>query len=45
MNIMKGRALRATATAAMLAVFGAPVMAEELFYVSGAVGNLSLIHI
>jgi len=39
MNIMKGRALRATATAAMLAVFGAPVMAEELFYVSGAVGN------
>ncbi|WP_200833940.1 ABC transporter substrate-binding protein [Tabrizicola flagellatus] len=39
MTIMKGRALRATATAAMLAVFGAPVMAEELFYVSGAVGN------
>jgi trehalose/maltose transport system substrate-binding protein len=39
MNIMKGRALRATATAAMLAVFGAPVMADELFYVSGAVGN------
>jgi trehalose/maltose transport system substrate-binding protein len=39
MNIMKGRALRATATAAMLAVFGAPVVAEELFYVSGAVGN------
>ena len=39
MKIMKGRALRATATAAMLAVFGAPVMAEELFYVSGAVGN------
>lgn len=39
MNIMKGRALRATATAAMLAVLGAPVMAEELFYVSGAVGN------
>ena len=39
MNIMKGRALRATATAAMLAVFGAPVSAEELFYVSGAVGN------
>lgn len=39
MTIMKGRALRATATAAMLAVFGAPVAAEELFYVSGAVGN------
>ena len=39
MNMMKGRAFRATATAAMLAVFGAPVMAEELFYVSGAVGN------
>ena len=39
MKIMKGRALRATATAAMLAVFGAPVVAEELFYVSGAVGN------
>jgi trehalose/maltose transport system substrate-binding protein len=38
MKIMKGRALRATATAAMLAVLGAPVMAEELFYVSGAVG-------
>ncbi|MFN4203815.1 MAG: ABC transporter substrate-binding protein [Tabrizicola sp.] len=39
MTIMKGRALRATATAAVLAVFGAPAMAEELFYVSGAVGN------
>jgi trehalose/maltose transport system substrate-binding protein len=39
MKIMKGRALRATATAAMLAAFGAPVAAEELFYVSGAVGN------
>ncbi len=39
MIIMKGRALRATATAAMLAVFGAPLAAEELFYVSGAVGN------
>ena len=39
MKIMKGRALRATATAAMLAAFGAPAMAEELFYVSGAVGN------
>ncbi|MFN3578132.1 MAG: ABC transporter substrate-binding protein, partial [Tabrizicola sp.] len=39
MTIMKGGALRATATAAMLAAFGAPVAAEELFYVSGAVGN------
>ena len=39
MNILKGRAFRATATAAMLAAFGAPVMADELFYVSGAVGN------
>lgn len=39
MKILKGRALRATATAAMLAGLGAPVMAEELFYVSGAVGN------
>jgi trehalose/maltose transport system substrate-binding protein len=38
MMIMKGRAIRATATAAMLAVFGAPVMADEIFYVSGAVG-------
>jgi len=39
MTIIKGRALRSAATAAMLAVFGAPVMADELFYVSGAVGN------
>ncbi len=39
MKIMKGRALRATATAAMLAVFGVPAMADELFYVSGAVGT------
>ena len=39
MTILKGRALRATATAVMLAVFGAPAMAVELFYVSGAVGN------
>jgi trehalose/maltose transport system substrate-binding protein len=29
---------RATAIAAVLAVFGAPVMADELFYVSGATG-------
>lgn len=39
MTILKGRALRATATAVMLTVFGAPAMAVELFYVSGAVGN------
>lgn len=39
MMILKGRVVRATATAAMLAVFGAPVMADELFYVSGAVGT------
>ncbi len=31
--------MRATALAAVLAVFGAPVMADEIFYVSGAVGN------
>lgn len=35
----KGRAMRGAAFAAMLAAVGAPVMAEELFYVSGAVGN------
>jgi len=35
----KGRALRSAAFAAMLAAVGAPVMADELFYVSGAVGN------
>ena len=29
---------RATAFAALMAVFGAPVMADEIFYVSGAVG-------
>ncbi|MDM7933491.1 extracellular solute-binding protein [Tabrizicola sp.] len=39
MTIMNGRALRSAATTAMLAAFGAPVMADELFYVSGAVGN------
>jgi trehalose/maltose transport system substrate-binding protein len=39
MTMMKGRALRATATAAMLAVLGAPVVADEIFYVSGAVGK------
>lgn len=35
----KGRAMRSAAFAAMLAAVGAPVMADELFYVSGAVGN------
>lgn len=35
----RGRALRSAAFAAMMAVAGAPVMAEEIFYVSGAVGN------
>lgn len=35
----RGRALRSAAFAAMLAAAGAPVMADELFYVSGAVGN------
>ncbi len=35
----RAMAVRAGAVAAMLAVFGAPVMAEEIFYVSGAVGN------
>lgn len=34
----KGRSLRTVAVAAMLSVVGAPMMAEELFYVSGAVG-------
>ena len=35
----RGRALRTAAFAAMMAAAGAPVLAEELFYVSGAVGN------
>ena len=35
----RGRALRSAAFAAMMAVAGAPVMADEIFYVSGAVGN------
>ncbi len=39
MNTLKGRALRSAAFAAMLAGVGAPVMADEIFYVSGAVGN------
>jgi trehalose/maltose transport system substrate-binding protein len=35
----KGRALRSAALAAMVAAFGSPVLADEIFYVSGAVGN------
>ncbi len=35
----KGRALRTAAVGAVLATLGAPVLADELFYVSGAVGN------
>ena len=35
----KGRALRTAAIAAIVATLGAPVAAEEIFYVSGAVGN------
>lgn len=36
---IKGRALRSAVFAAMMAVAGTPVLAEEIFYVSGAVGN------
>lgn len=39
MKILSGRALRSAATAALLAAAGTPVLADELFYVSGAVGN------
>ena len=35
----RGRAMRTAAFAAVMAVVGAPVMADEIFYVSGAVGN------
>ena len=35
----RGRAMRTAAFAAILAAVGAPVIAEELFYVSGSVGN------
>lgn len=35
----KGRALRSAAFAAIVAACGTPVMADEIFYVSGAVGN------
>ena len=36
---MKGRVMRSAGLAAIVAVLGAPVMADEIFYVSGAVGN------
>jgi trehalose/maltose transport system substrate-binding protein len=36
---MKGRALRSAAVGAILAALSAPAMADELFYVSGAVGD------
>lgn len=39
MSMLKGRALRSAAFAAVMAALGAPAMAEELFYVSGAVGK------
>lgn len=35
----RGRALRTAAFAAVMAAAGAPVMADEIFYVSGVVGN------
>ena len=35
----RGRAMRTAAFAAIVAAFGAPVLADEIFYVSGAVGN------
>lgn len=39
-NILKGRALRSVAAAAMAAALSAPMaQADEIFYVSGAVGN------
>jgi trehalose/maltose transport system substrate-binding protein len=36
---LKGRALRSAAIGAIMAIVGMPVMADEIFYVSGAVGN------
>ncbi len=39
MSMIKGRALRTAAFAAVMAALGAPAVAAELFYVSGAVGN------
>lgn len=35
----EGRALRSAAAMAIVSALGTPVLAEELFYVSGAVGN------
>ncbi len=35
----KGRALRSAAIVAIVSALGTPVMADEVFYVSGAVGN------
>ena len=35
----KGRALRSAAALAIVSALGTPVLADELFYVSGAVGN------
>ncbi|MFN6925897.1 MAG: ABC transporter substrate-binding protein [Tabrizicola sp.] len=39
MMMLTGRPLRSAAAVAMLAGIGAPVMADDLFLVSGAVGN------
>lgn len=36
---LKGRALRSAAVIAIASALGAPLMAAEIFYVSGAVGN------
>lgn len=36
---LKGRALRSAAAIAIVSALGAPAMADEVFYVSGAVGN------
>ena len=35
----KGRAMRSAAIAAIVGALGTPVLADEIFYVSGAVGN------
>ena len=35
----KGRALRSAAVVAIVSALGSPVLADEVFYVSGAVGN------
>lgn len=36
---LKGRALRSAAVAALISALGTPMMAEEIFYVSGSVGK------